>query len=153
MNRVTVFDVAKFFLSRSIENTDFAITHLKLQKLVYYAQAWFVTIYPERKLFNEEVEAWIHGPVCRELYYEYRDHGYDEITPLPFLYNQGFEEYELEVLETVWEAYGHLDGKTLEALTHSEDPWLNVRKGYREDEYCTNVISTESMIEFYSKNN
>lgn len=33
-----VRNVAKYFLSKSIENTQYAITPLKLQKLLYYAQ-------------------------------------------------------------------------------------------------------------------
>ena len=52
----SIFEVARFFLTKE------SMTHLKLQKLCYYAQAWYLTIYGQR-LFNEEFQAWLHGPV------------------------------------------------------------------------------------------
>ena len=43
------------------------ITNLKLQKLLYYAQGLYLAIYNE-PLFSENIEAWPHGPVVRDVY-------------------------------------------------------------------------------------
>ena len=41
------------------------ITNLKLQKLLYYAQAWNLAI-NNKRLMDANFQAWIHGPVlCR----------------------------------------------------------------------------------------
>ncbi len=40
------------------------MTHLKLQKLIYYVQG-FALVILKTPLFNERMEAWPHGPVVR----------------------------------------------------------------------------------------
>lgn len=54
------------------------ITHLKLQKLLYYAQGVFLAITGKR-LFKEQIEAWQHGPVVAKVYDEYKKFGRDNI--------------------------------------------------------------------------
>ena len=67
-----VINVASFFL-----NKDPNMTHKKLQKLVYYAYVWYIVENNDdcfnisNKLFDDEIEAWVHGPVCRNLYDSY----------------------------------------------------------------------------------
>jgi uncharacterized phage-associated protein len=123
----SVFDVAKYFLHKSRPGTPQAITHLKLQKLVYYAQGWNLAI-NGKPLFYEDIRAWDHGPVVRELYDEYKKFGYFTIPAEDFNnQNNGkeiFTEDEIKVLDQVWNVYGKYDGKFLEELTHQEDPWL-----------------------------
>jgi uncharacterized phage-associated protein len=154
MSKVTVFDVADYFLSKSVLNTDTAITHLKLQKLVYYAQAWYVTAFPNNgPLFPEDIEAWVHGPVCRELYYKYRSYGYEPIPPKEDFPRYKFTDEQISILEAVWEVYGHLDGKTLESITHSENPWREARGTLKDGEHSSNIITIESMRNYYSKLN
>lgn len=125
-----VKDVAKYFIDLSVESTPYAITPLKLQKLLYYAQGFHLINTGER-LFRAELEAWVHGPVVREIYFEYKEFGYHTITSKPFINKDLFLETplltdgEMATIEEVWEHFGDLDGKTLEELTHQEDPWLN----------------------------
>ena len=79
MNEVSVFDIADFFLSKD------SLTPKKLQKLVYYAYAWFIALNNENEdeitnvLFNEQPEAWIHGPVFPSLYDRYKGYNWNEI--------------------------------------------------------------------------
>ncbi|WP_026828216.1 Panacea domain-containing protein [Exiguobacterium artemiae] len=125
-----VKDVARYFIDLSVESTPYAITPLKLQKLLYYAQGFHLINTGER-LFRAELEAWAHGPVVREIYFEYKEFGYHTITSKPFINKDLFLETplltdgEMATIEEVWEHFGDLDGKTLEELTHQEDPWLN----------------------------
>ena len=66
-------DVVDYFLGFANETGEW-ITNLKLQKLVYYAQAWHLAIY-SKPLFNTDFEAWVHGNVIHDLYSECKSWG------------------------------------------------------------------------------
>lgn len=70
---ITYMDVADFFLAFANECGDF-MSNLRLQKLVYYAQAWHLANY-DTPLFEEDFEAWIHGPALPALYHHYEGYG------------------------------------------------------------------------------
>lgn len=124
-----VIDVAEYFISLSEERTRFAITPLKLQKLLYYAQAFNLRD-GKGILFPEAIEAWQHGPVVPKIYRKYKEYGYFSIPHIEFNNEDLFTEEpkltddEIETITEVWERFGHLDGKFLEELTHQEDPWI-----------------------------
>lgn len=146
--------VAQYFLSLSTPNTDRSITHLKLQKLAYYAQAWHLALNGiDEPLFKDKIEAWVHGPVCPALYSEFKGAGRFEIQPekFPEELNKSENKKKKETLDMVWQNYGGYDGKFLEALTHQELPWIEAREGYKEDESADVEISHASMEKFYKK--
>ena len=60
------------------------------------------------------------------------------------------ENADVELLESVWETYGDRTGNALEALTHTEKPWIDARVGYGPEERCSVVITLKSMAEYYS---
>lgn len=117
-------NVANYFIGLSQESTPYAITPLKLQKLLYYAQGYYLRNNLE-PLFKEDLLAWDHGPVNRAIYDRYKEYGYFTIPRKPFANkNNELTTREIQTIIEVWSEYGHLDGKTLEELTHQEDPWL-----------------------------
>jgi uncharacterized phage-associated protein len=147
----TVFDVARYFLSKSIPNTPRAITHLKLQKLIYYAQGWYLG-FTGNALFDQDIEAWVHGPVSPDLYQVYKMYGSNEIYPEKFDNSHSvFTQLQLDILDAVWEAYGEYSGKYLEESTHQELPWLEARGHLEHDEHSNNVISIDTMREYFSR--
>lgn len=135
----TVLDVADAFLS--IE----AMSHKKLQKLCYYAYSWYLALYDER-LFQNSFQAWVHGPVNPSLYQTYRGYGWQSI-PSKDAVNMNPEV--MDFIQSVYEAYGHLTGDQLEALTHREKPWLEARGDLPEYAPCTNSIDDETIRSFY----
>ena len=141
-------DLAKWFINRTERDAGDVITHLKLQKLVYYAQAWHLANYG-RPLFNEDMEAWTHGPVVPSLWTAYRDMGWDPIPPEP--------DFEIAnpklvpLLESVYESYGAFSAKRLEDITHAEDPWKVTRGNLRLEARCTRPISKALMRDFYGR--
>ena len=139
---VNVNDVAKWFLSRE------SITHKKLQKLCYYAQAWHLALLDE-PLFNEEIQAWIHGPVCPALYRVYSGYRWLEIPKVEETVK--FNERTEELLEAVYSTYGGLTGNQLERLTHSEKPWQEARGTLQPFEPCEKVISFKTMKKYYAE--
>lgn len=129
----SVRNVADFFLAVEKHSHQERITHLKLQKLVYYAQGASLALY-KKTLFNEEIQAWPHGPVCPELYKCFRQKKYlldlrgSEQDRVLKLFNQNTDAHH--ILTDVWQAFGKYTGSKLENMTHQETPWLEaIRQG------------------------
>ncbi len=142
-------DVAKYFLCRVDREAGDTISALKLQKLVYYAQGWSLVLRNE-PLFLEDIQAWAHGPVVYEVWNHYKDYQHTDI-PETEPCESDFSEDELEVLEEVWNTYGELSARQLENLTHSEQPWIEARKGLDSGAKSHEVISHETMKSYYEK--
>jgi len=139
----TCFDVANYYLkSQDIEAGDL-MTNMKLQKLVYYAQGFYLAIKGE-PLFLEPIEAWEHGPVCVPLYHEYKSYG---SGPIPIPYDVDnlsvFDEETLEILEMVNVYYGQYSAWRLRNLTHQDTPWINAYHKHNA------VISHKDMQDYF----
>jgi uncharacterized phage-associated protein len=141
----TAKKIADAFLHISRENRS-EMTNLKLQKLLYYAQAWYLAIY-EEVLFDEPIEAWVHGPVVPEIFRMYR---HLKWSAIPGTGTPAEPDDVAEHLQEVWNIYGGFNATKLERLTHNEDPWKKARRGLASDVPSRNVISTRSMKEYYS---
>jgi len=124
-------DIAKWFLSRNretnvLEGGDENISNLKLQKLLYYAQGTHYAL-TEKKLFNEDIMAWTHGPVVESIYHRYKENGSDGI--------KFEEEYDInyidkdtkQILEEVYDCFGQYSAWKLRNMTHEEEPWKNTK--------------------------
>lgn len=124
------------------------ITTMKLQKLVYYCQAWSLA-WDDKPLFNEDFEAWANGPVCPELFHFHK--GKFEVTREDFeeYQNYTFSEEQIDTLDAVLRDLKDKTPQWLSDLTHSEKPWQDARKGYAPGEYCSNVIEKEAMQQYY----
>ncbi|MEG3835585.1 MULTISPECIES: type II toxin-antitoxin system antitoxin SocA domain-containing protein [unclassified Microcoleus] len=144
----SALEVARYFLCRVDREAGDTISPLKLQKLVYYAQAWSL-VFRSQPLFDQDIEAWVSGPIVRDVWDEYKAYKYSDI-PAPDNLESEFDEDEIEVLEEVWNAYGELSAKHLAELTQSETPWLNARKGLEPAETSTQIISHEDMKSCYA---
>ncbi len=115
----TVRDIADHLLHRADEDGN-TVTHLKLQKLCYYAQGYSLALLSE-PMFDEPIEAWEHGPVVRELWNQYKTYGKAPIgapsrTP-------EIEPYRAKVLEEVHRRFGWMTAWDLRNRTHDEVPW------------------------------
>ena len=142
----TVFDVGKYIVVK-IGTVD----TWKLQKLVYYCQAWSL-VWDERPLFNSRIEAWANGPVCRELYNRHR--GMYQVGPENHSVWAGanpdvLTNDERETVDAVLDYYGGRPGYELRELTHLEDPWNVAREGVPLMEPCENEITHEMMRLYY----
>jgi uncharacterized phage-associated protein len=149
----TVFDVANYFIVKSHCDceeglNDDVITHLKLQKLVYYAQGFCLAMlgYP---LFEQEIEAWEHGPVCRELYQKYRSFGRELIDSSMSLQEAEapFSKDEINVLELVDEYFGCLTASGLRKLSHEDFAWQEARMGNSENGMFLSLKSMKKSCE------
>lgn len=145
-NDITIFSVANTFLNME------SMSPKKLQKLCFYAYAWYMTLNNKKKLFNEHFEAWIHGPVNPALYQKYREWGWNSIPREKKLPPEIADNPEIsEFIQEVYDSYGHLDADQLEYLTHNEDPWILARSGLKPYETSTNQISDTEIYKYYSR--
>ena len=128
------------------------LTNLKLQKLVFYAQAWFLANY-KAPLFDENFQAWVHGPVLPSLYKKYKDNGYKPISSDVKMEDMAkkIPEDIFSYLKEVAEVYMRYNAYELELMTHNEAPWLDARGDIEPDTRCEVEISKDSMIHFYGE--
>ena len=141
---LSCFDVADYFIRLANETGSF-VSNLKLQKLVYYAQAWHMAIYDE-PLFKEDFQAWIHGPVIPSLYHEYKHFRWQPIVKDA---NPILPENISNFLDEVVEEYFSCDAYELEQMTHAEDPWKQARESLMLDEPSDEIIKKEWIREYY----
>lgn len=154
IQHINAKDISKFFVSKTNIHGDY-ITNLKLQKLLYYAQAWNL-VKNKKELFLEDFEAWIHGPVIPSIYKEFKKFKYKPITldlGDKFIHNlkNRLDNKTFILLEKVFEKYSPISAFTLELMTHKEEPWFKARNGIAFDENSNNIISKELIKKYFSK--
>ncbi|WNJ21560.1 type II toxin-antitoxin system antitoxin SocA domain-containing protein [Pontibacter sp. G13] len=147
----TAHQIADWILSKIDLEAGDSITPLKLQKLLYYCQAWHLTVF-KKPLFEERIQAWAHGPVVYSQFDRFRDNTMYDGIPVNTIELDvpQFPKEVQDLLEEVMEIYGEHSGSYLEALTHQESPWVDARGDLAPHERSQNVISHEVMIAFYS---
>ena len=119
---------------------------LKLQKLLYFTQGISFCMNDE-EFFENDLEAWVHGPVVPEVYHQYKRFGY---SPINIIYDlPQMSEHQLDVLTYVRNIYGIYDGKYLEELTHTQDPWLYARSGLDPDERTDKCIPKQIIADYF----
>lgn len=99
------------------------MTHLKLQKLVFYAYGAALAHELDDELGMIPFEPWEHGPVCRPVWDEYRGYGSDEI-PAPVAAPRPYSPRLESHLADVVDVYGLMTAWALRCETHLEAPWL-----------------------------
>ncbi len=147
MNELDIYDVANFFLKIVDRDSGSTITPLKLQKILYYAQGYYLANY-DKPLFKEDFQAWAHGPANEGIYDKYKSCKYNTI-PMPKEDLPLMDDELNDFLNDIWQTFGIYDGKYLEEQTHKESPWIEARKGYAPGEKCHEIITKESMKRFF----
>lgn len=130
------------------------VTPLMLQKLLYYIQGIYFALYGSL-IFEEQCEAWLHGPVYRNVYTLFKDFKYNPIDDARFAllkgWSNGLNEAEKEVINLVLNTFGLYSGKVLEKITHKEKPWKKARIGYSDTEPSRESISTSDMKAYFEE--
>lgn len=138
----TVHDVAAYIL-----RARGPMTAMKLQKLVYYSQAWSL-VWDDKPLFGERIEAWAMGPVVPDLYNAHR--GLFMVQQIPQGNPEALSPEGRETVDAVLNYYGGKTAQWLSDLTHQERPWQQAREGFGPGEPCGNEITAASMAEYYA---
>lgn len=143
-----VNSICDYFIEKGI-NSKRPISNKKLQKLLYYAQAWSLVL-RNKRLFDDSFEAWVHGPAIRSVYKKYKKFGYNPITEVDENESFKISNDTKKILDEVWRVYGSKDANYLELLTHAEKPWIDARDGLSVHQSSDNVITRKKMKKYYS---
>ena len=159
-HNVNILDVAHLIVLAASQK-GIGITPLKLQKLLYYLQAWNLVFF-NNPVFQDEPEAWVNGPVYRKVYDHYKDYQMFEFIKISpdeklhldecvtdMLKSIGFEASHQELFDEIISKYGRMASADLALRTHSENPWKDARKGLGIFDYSHNVITHKSMAQYY----
>ena len=136
-----VHDVAAYLLKHCGP-----MTAMKLQKLVYYSQAWSL-VWDEKPLFPERIEAWANGPVVPALYERHR--GAFKVETWTSGDPRNLTESERGTVDAVCRAYGDKSSQWLSDLTHMEAPWRDARNGLPPGERGNAEITHAALAEYY----
>lgn len=144
----SVFDVAAYILQSLYAYGEKTVTTWKLQKLVYYSQAWSL-VWDDQPLFEERLEAWANGPVCPALYSVHRGRFKVAKWDIPNADPDALTFVQKETIDAVVDHYGKKTAQYLSALTHNEMPWIEARCGLPAGERGSNEITQDAMAEYY----
>jgi len=154
MSQLNYYDLADYIIGYCNKNK-IPISNKKLQKLMYYCQAWSLALH-EKELIDGDFEAWVHGAVFRPTYFKYSSNGYNNIEMDEESVDNIIEGVRkklpcirISLIEKVLERYALYSADELEEMTHLEDPWKSARGDLQDQEICDNVITKESMKEYY----
>lgn len=153
LNKLDSIDLATYIVAKASP-----LNHLKLQKLLYYVEAYHLA-YFEESIIDDDFEAWLHGPVSRKLWDALKPHAniYDNVhlkkdkrEIIKHFRGQVADEQK-ELIDDVLKEYGSESAYRLECMTHAETPWKEARRGYAPDDNCEAKISKDLMRNYYKQ--
>ncbi len=138
------FDVAAYILEKQGP-----MSAMKLQKLLYYSQAWNM-VWEEEPLFDEDFQAWANGPVLPTLYARHRGMFIIDSSLFDSSNTANLKKGQTDNIDKVLSFYGDQTAQWLSNLTHQETPWLSARGDLPPGASSTAIIDKGSMHEYYS---
>lgn len=130
-------EVALWILEKAKE-LGISISHMQLQKILYYCQGQYVAM-TGKKLYEEPIEAWAHGPVVRSVYNVFKRHGNSNIPPVA---DTMIPEDVAPFIESIVREKGRFSANYLRRMTHNEPPYKET--GQNEE------ITLEKLDSFFS---
>lgn len=138
----SAIDIANKILSSVASDSGDLISNMKLQKMLYYQQGFHLAFF-KTPLFEEEIEAWMYGPVVPAVYEHFKEYGNQGIeykdTPIELT----IEEERL--FDNVCRVYNKYSAIGLMEMTHEEAPWKSTHTGVGQ------VISKDKLTSFFKK--
>lgn len=160
----SALDVARYIINYS-NKKDYLISNLKLQKLLYFTQAYYLAFTDSHKpCFPERIEAWNFGPVVPEVYHEFKFYGANHIPPVRDYYEyeddrniwsvkkNSYSDHSLpkkdrKIIEEVVDEFADYSASDLVTLTHDQKPWQDAY-----EPHMRNKISKRSIREYFEAN-
>lgn len=142
-------DIARHLIAlASVDPEPTPVTHLQVQKLLYYARGWSLAQHAT-PLFEGTFEAWTHGPAVRELYARFKAFGSTPIPAAEGHLDETLSESERALVSWVWRRYGRFTAAALREMTHRESPWRDARGALPTDAPSKAPISDQSLLAYF----
>lgn len=156
-----VLDICRHVINYSNEH-DYGISNLKLQKVLYFIQAYFlINKKNHNPCFDEKIEAWDFGPVVPEAYHEYKQYGNGDIPTIKSyfyidkddIWNSKRVEYnddiinpnDKQLIDKVIDKFSDYSATDLVSLTHRQSPWIDAYAPHKNNE-----ITIESIRRYFN---
>ena len=145
-----VLEVCRHIINYSNEQ-NYGISNLKLQKILYFVQAYFLLNSDGKcPCFDEKIEAWDFGPVVPEAYHEFKQYGsgnipfvksyldYEDEHDIWSIRRIAFEDKQISqkdkmMIDAVVDEFSAFSATSLVNLTHNQDPWTNVYEQHKNN--------------------
>ena len=137
-------DVAKWLLYEA-KRQGVIVTHMKLQKLLYYAQAYVIGMTGE-KLFDDNIEAWQHGPVTPNVYYEYSKYG---SSVIPCIEDIKVPDGISPLISFIVREKGSYSAYELSNMTHKGTAWREAIENPQSKVISEKMIDKDFVSEFW----
>lgn len=143
----TILQVAKQILIINGETSA-----MKLQKLCYFTQGYYLAVNNGTPLFDEKFEAWRYGPVCRELYKLHSGKNsvspdskeFAEIEPISDTYDSNF-------IQQICDIYKDMTGLQMGDISHTHEAWKSPRTGLNDSDRCDTKMENEKIRQDFLK--
>lgn len=137
-----VMDLAAHVINRCID-LDKPVSNLKLQKMLYFLDINFLINF-DKKLIDEDFEAWQYGPVQKEVYDKYSFFAASSIRIRQEPENDLPEEYKNSIINNI-DHLAKIDAWTLVEYSHRDNtPWSKVyRNGAGNHQKIPNELLRE----------
>lgn len=156
-----VMDVSRYIINH-LNDEGSSVSNLKLQKLLYFVQGFFLCIKDE-PCFEERIEAWDFGPVVPKVYHEYKIFGANSIPSIEghfefsshgnsievrkIIFDDSiFSDIDKGIINMVLDKLKKYSATKLVDITHNQAPWQKAYECGRN-----NTISNESIKECFEK--
>lgn len=145
MNTLTAREAARVILTYG------SMEHKKLQKIMYFFDGLQLAV-SGKPFLNADFEAWVHGPVCREVYAAYGSYRMYEMIPETSASDRDLlTETQRKFFDVFYQVYGGYNADELEAISHNTTPWMNKRIGLEPWEASTTRIDKREMLQYFSE--
>ena len=155
-----VLDVCRHVINYS-NKYDYGISNLKLQKVLYFIQAYFLTKKKDHTpCFDGKIEAWDFGPVVPEAYLEYKQYGSGDIPTIKsfIMFDEDnvwnskrvkFEDTTISdddksIIDKIIDKFADYSATDLVSLTQKQSPWIDAYIPYQNKE-----IKIGSIMEYF----
>lgn len=151
-----VLDICRYVIKYSNEK-GYGISHLKLQKVLYFIQVYFLCFSPDKKpCFREKIEAWNFGPVVQKVYQVYKQYGSCNIPFMPsyLVYDPekmvnvkrvkyddtSIKRHDKSIINSVIDKFSGYSATDLVTLTHNQAPWKDAYEQGKNNEITHDAI-------------
>jgi len=156
----SVFNVCSYFINRGIHEKKF-VGNIAIQKMLYFAQGFYLAENSKSVLFADKIYAWQYGPVVKSVYHELKVFGNNYITDLSqeanYVNVHLFDEKELsptsvDFLKGIWDALKDYQPFKLVEMTHAKgSPWYSIYETHNGDIPQNMEIPIDDMYEYFSR--
>lgn len=152
-------DISRYIINK-LNDQGQSISNLKLQKLLYFVQGFFLAL-DDEPCFSNRIEAWDFGPVVPDVYHEFKIFGSNSIPPIKtyFKFNNNFwdsetiefndaiindpDKYKIDAVLDIFKNYSTTQ---LVSISHQQSPWRNVYDASKNV-----LITNDSIRDFFKK--